>query len=72
MLPEITGKNRLVTSAIDFSLCRATKRFDVIVEPDRSQSFDHFRAAVAEAFEFDVGVVDVVFDEGGVKVADGW
>jgi hypothetical protein len=44
----------------------------VIVEPNRSQSFDHLRTAVAEAFEFDVGVVDVVLDEGGVEVADGW
>ncbi|MFT5326621.1 MAG: hypothetical protein ACI8P0_004498 [Planctomycetaceae bacterium] len=44
----------------------------MIVEPNRTQAFDHLGTAVAEAFEFNVGVVDVVLDEGGVEVADGW
>jgi hypothetical protein len=55
-------------------LCRgcAAERFDVIVEPDWAEGFDHLGAAVGEAFEFDVGVVDVVLDQGGVEVSDRW
>jgi hypothetical protein len=44
----------------------------MVVEPDWTEGLDHLGAAVAEAFEFDVGMVDVVLDKGGVEVSDGW
>ena len=44
----------------------------MIIEPDRAERFDHLGAAVAEAFEFDVGVVDFVFDQSSVEVSNDW
>ena len=51
---------------------RSPQRLNMVVKPNRLEPFDHFGSPVGKPFEFDVRVIDVMFDEMFVEATNRW